>query len=704
MRWDPAKQAMLDDLVRRKRLSLLRVAARDLVGLDDLEQVTGSLTRRRPCSRRRHPSAARPPAPAAAVAAAPAAPASPSSPWASTAPRSSTTRATSTWCSCPRHRRGGRRLPRPSVVAIARRRSASTPTCARRAATARSSGPLDSYVAYWERWARPWEFQALLKARWSAGDRRDRRRRFEQAAAERLWARRFGADDLGELRAMKARAEGDRRQPGPRPSASSSAAAAASATSSSPSSCCSWCTAGRPGAAAAGDVGALAELAGAGYVGGGGRGGAGDRVPVPAHRRAPPAARRGGAGPHRPRRRESRRDRLARVLGFADSGRTAGGDRFDERPGPPQATGRAIHERLFFRPAARGLRRRRRLATGTACPRTARRGAAGRLRLPRRRADPQALDELTRGLTRILAADAAAAAAPARLAVGVARPRSGPRSACGRSPAERTAVTARHGLPGVARARAPALPAARDEPAPRRDHRPPPGLRHPSSTTSRRSPRRRPGELAEERCIAAASRPARPAGRGRAAPLLRNRDGAHRRPRPPRPRRGCATTGRGPRRSRRRRRSRPQLAVRRAWRADGRGRHGQLRRGARSPTAATSTCCSCTTGRPPRTWGRRSRRRRRFLRSATGRPLPSASSESTPRCVPKASRGRSPAASTAYAKYHRRWGETWERQALLRARPVAGDESRRRARSWRSSTRRSGRRPLDEPTSGRSGG
>ena len=27
-----------------------------------------------------------------------------------------------------------------------------------------------SYVAYWQRWARPWEFQALLKARHSAGD------------------------------------------------------------------------------------------------------------------------------------------------------------------------------------------------------------------------------------------------------------------------------------------------------------------------------------------------------------------------------------------------------------------------------------------------------------------------------------------------------------------------------------------------------
>src|SRR5208283_5643601 len=28
----------------------------------------------------------------------------------------------------------------------------------------------------------------------------------------------------------------------------------------------------------------------------------------------------------------------------------------------------------------------------------------------------------------------------------------------------------------------------------------------------------------------------------------------------------------------------------------------------------------------------------------------------------------------AFERYHQRWGETWERQALLRARPVAGDD------------------------------
>ena len=65
---------------------------------------------------------------------------------------------------------------------------------------------LDSYRAYWESWAQTWEFQALLKARASAG-RSDLGATFEAAAAERLWTRSFGADELRAVRAMKARAE-----------------------------------------------------------------------------------------------------------------------------------------------------------------------------------------------------------------------------------------------------------------------------------------------------------------------------------------------------------------------------------------------------------------------------------------------------------------------------------------------------------------
>jgi glutamate-ammonia-ligase adenylyltransferase len=67
---------------------------------------------------------------------------------------------------------------------------------------------LDSYEAYWGRWAEPWEFQALLKARPSAGDGEIGARWFE-AAQRWLWSHPFDADALRSLRAMKARTEAE---------------------------------------------------------------------------------------------------------------------------------------------------------------------------------------------------------------------------------------------------------------------------------------------------------------------------------------------------------------------------------------------------------------------------------------------------------------------------------------------------------------
>lgn len=71
-------------------------------------------------------------------------------------------------------------------------------------------GPLtrsvDSYAAYWQRWATPWEFQALLKATPIAGDQ-EVRRAWRAAADAALWTRSFSIDDLRSLRTMKARAE-----------------------------------------------------------------------------------------------------------------------------------------------------------------------------------------------------------------------------------------------------------------------------------------------------------------------------------------------------------------------------------------------------------------------------------------------------------------------------------------------------------------
>jgi glutamate-ammonia-ligase adenylyltransferase len=72
------------------------------------------------------------------------------------------------------------------------------------------SGPLsrtlDSYRAYWGRWSEPWEAQAMLKARFAAGDRAlgdD----FVEAASVHAFPETLGAEAVRSIRAMKRRAE-----------------------------------------------------------------------------------------------------------------------------------------------------------------------------------------------------------------------------------------------------------------------------------------------------------------------------------------------------------------------------------------------------------------------------------------------------------------------------------------------------------------
>ena len=73
-------------------------------------------------------------------------------------------------------------------------------------------GPLvrtvESYEAYWQRWAEPWERQALLKARPVAGDP-ELGAAWEESAARFLWGEPFGPDDLRYVRALKVRSETD---------------------------------------------------------------------------------------------------------------------------------------------------------------------------------------------------------------------------------------------------------------------------------------------------------------------------------------------------------------------------------------------------------------------------------------------------------------------------------------------------------------
>jgi [glutamine synthetase] adenylyltransferase / [glutamine synthetase]-adenylyl-L-tyrosine phosphorylase len=75
------------------------------------------------------------------------------------------------------------------------------------------SRTLDAYAAYYERWAQPWEFQALLKARPVAGDA-DLGRRFLALTRPFVWPDVLDPDAVRSVRAMKARAEGEMNRRG----------------------------------------------------------------------------------------------------------------------------------------------------------------------------------------------------------------------------------------------------------------------------------------------------------------------------------------------------------------------------------------------------------------------------------------------------------------------------------------------------------
>ncbi len=65
---------------------------------------------------------------------------------------------------------------------------------------------LDGYRAYWGRWAQTWEFQALIKASAVAGDP-DLGARFTDAAQTLVWERAYSSDELALIRRLKARSE-----------------------------------------------------------------------------------------------------------------------------------------------------------------------------------------------------------------------------------------------------------------------------------------------------------------------------------------------------------------------------------------------------------------------------------------------------------------------------------------------------------------
>jgi [glutamine synthetase] adenylyltransferase / [glutamine synthetase]-adenylyl-L-tyrosine phosphorylase len=78
------------------------------------------------------------------------------------------------------------------------------------------SRTLGSYLAYWDRWAQPWELQALIKVRPVAGDP-ELAGRFCAEAARRVYPERLEAATVSAVRRMKARVEAERLPAGADP-------------------------------------------------------------------------------------------------------------------------------------------------------------------------------------------------------------------------------------------------------------------------------------------------------------------------------------------------------------------------------------------------------------------------------------------------------------------------------------------------------
>ncbi len=375
-----------DDLRRWKRLELLRIAARDLLGLDDLPAVGAALARM-----------------ATEVLAGALASAGPAAEGLAVIGMGKLGGAELNYSSDvdimfvssgARDADDDARAAR-AVLEVAR-------TCFRTDVDLRPEGrdgplvrSLASYEAYWDRWAQTWEFQALLKARPVAGHA-GVGAGFAEAANHRLWGRPFAADDLRAVRAMKARAESELARKGLRDREMKRGRGGIRDIEFSVQLL--QLVHGRldPALRSPTTLDALAELGAGGYVD------AGDarsldyayrllravehRLQLVAEQQVHTLPASGEA-----------LDRLARVIGYRDTAEARAGTLLAGYLARQQATVRAIHEHLFFRPLLDQLTQE---APAPALPEAAvvaRLAAFGFTDAERTR---QALRELTRGLTR----------------------------------------------------------------------------------------------------------------------------------------------------------------------------------------------------------------------------------------------------------------------------------------------------------------
>ncbi|HEX2047593.1 MAG TPA: bifunctional [glutamine synthetase] adenylyltransferase/[glutamine synthetase]-adenylyl-L-tyrosine phosphorylase [Acidimicrobiales bacterium] len=253
---------------------------------------------------------------------------------------------------------------------------------------------LESYEAYWERWAQTWEFQALLKARPVAGNP-ELGQRFHRSAQTHLWERPFSAEDLRAVRAMKARAEAELAKKGLTDREVKRGRGGIRDIEFSVQ-LLQLVHGGQDRALRSPTtLDALAELGAGGYL---------DPADVRSldyayrllraveHRLQLVAEQQIHTLPTSP----DAMDRLARVMGYRDTAEARAGELLAGYLTRQQATVRAIHEHLFFRPLLDHLAK----GAESALPSQAvvtRLAAFGFTDAERTR---QALAELTRGLTR----------------------------------------------------------------------------------------------------------------------------------------------------------------------------------------------------------------------------------------------------------------------------------------------------------------
>lgn len=207
---------------------------------------------------------------------------------------------------------------------------------------------LRSYASYWERWSSPWELQALLKARPVCGDR-PLGADFAREAAEAVWSRPWGVAEIREAREMKARTEAALVRRG----------LAEREVKSGPGGIRDvefsvqllQLVHGRtdPALRQRPTLAALAELAQAGYVS------SGDAAVMEEsyrylrkveHRLQLVEERQVHTVPSDP----AGRANLARVLGHRDRGNSTALGAFDDELRRHRSAAREVHERLFFRP------------------------------------------------------------------------------------------------------------------------------------------------------------------------------------------------------------------------------------------------------------------------------------------------------------------------------------------------------------------